>query len=85
MYMYIVYILKSEVSEGYYIGVTSDINKRLKAHNSGANRSTKSKRPWKVVHKEAYENKKDAWQRERLIKSYKGGVAFKKLLYGEVA
>jgi predicted GIY-YIG superfamily endonuclease len=43
--MYFVYIIKSEKTEKFYIGMTYDIFKRLKHHNSGANRSTKNKGP----------------------------------------
>ncbi len=74
--------------EKYYIGVTSDIIKRLEYHNSGANRSTKNKGPWVLIYQEEYADKSDAWKRERQIKSYKGGNAFKKLLqpdFGRIA
>jgi len=84
--MYYVYIIKSEIVEKYYIGYTSNIINRLKHHNSGANRSTKPFHPWKIIYTETYNTKKEAWLRERQIKSYKGGEAFKKLVnHGEVA
>ncbi|OIP06775.1 hypothetical protein AUK41_01435 [Candidatus Berkelbacteria bacterium CG2_30_43_20] len=84
--MYTVYILRSMITRKYYIGVTSDITQRLRHHNSGANRSTKNGKPWIVVRKEDFSNSRDAWLRERQIKKYKGGEAFKKLIdLGEVA
>jgi len=77
--MNFVYIIKN--SQGrYYIGSTFDIEKRLYYHNSGKNRSTKEKGPWVLVYKEEYGDKQSAIKRERQIKSYKGGNAFKKLL-----
>jgi putative endonuclease len=80
------YIIKSETTGRYYVGMTSDINQRLRHHNSGANRSTKNKGPWTIVHKEYFENRNEAWFREKQIKRYKGGKAFKKLIVnGEVA
>ena len=81
--MYYVYIIKNE-SGRFYIGMTSNIVERLRHHNSGANRSTKNKGPWKIVYSEEFEDKKSAFFRERKIKSYKGGDAFKKLI-GEIA
>ena len=39
--MFITYILKSEKTDRYYIGYTSDVEKRLTNHNSGKNKSTK--------------------------------------------
>ncbi len=85
-FMYYAYIIKSEKTERFYIGVTSDLVQRLRHHNSGANRSTKNKGPWTVVHKEDFNDRQKAWLRERQIKRYKGGEAFKKLInHGRVA
>jgi len=78
--MYIVYILQSSKNERYYIGYTSDILQRLTYHNSGKNKSTKPGIPWSIVFQEQCQTKKEAWIRERQIKSYKGGEAFKKLI-----
>ncbi|OGI63762.1 endonuclease [Candidatus Nomurabacteria bacterium RIFCSPLOWO2_01_FULL_41_21] len=83
--MYYVYILRSGSNNKYYIGYTSDLNQRIKSHNSGRNKSTKVGIPWKVVHNEQFEDKKSAWLREKQIKDYKGGEAFKKLINGGVA
>jgi len=46
--------------------------------------STKCGVPWNLVYTECFSNKTDAWKRERQIKKYKGGKAFK-MLIGEVA
>lgn len=78
--MYTVYIIKSDKSGNYYIGFTSDLQDRLKHHNSGATKSTRSNRPWLLVYKEEFSDKKSAWLWERQIKRYKGGEAFKKLI-----
>jgi putative endonuclease len=58
--MYIVYILKSEKVNRYYIGHTEDLIKRVKEHNSGKMRSTKGYLPWKTVYTEEYETKSEA-------------------------
>lgn len=69
--------------------MTSNFENRLRHHNSGANRSTKNRGPWKLVHREIFNDKAPAWYREKQIKKYKGGEAFKKLVkvkhHGEVA
>lgn len=82
--MYFTYIIQSEVSNKYYVGFTSNIESRLKKHNAGEVGSTKYGIPWRLIYKENFENKSDAWKREQQIKRYKGGRAFKKLI-GEVA
>ena len=70
--MFTVYILKSETSYKHYYGHTKDLTQRLKAHNSGKVRSTKSGRPWKVIHQEEFANKSEAYQRELFFKSIDG-------------
>lgn len=75
-----VYILKSNINNKYYIGCTNNLSRRLKDHNSGNNFSTKSGIPWKIVYNEEIEKQEEAYKRERQIKSYKSGNAFKKLL-----
>ncbi len=80
-----VYILQSETTGRFYIGVTKNIRRRTLQHQRGETASTKNKGPWKVIYSEAYEDKKTAWRREQTIKKYKGGEAFKRLIHGEVA
>ena len=78
--MFTVYILKSKKKEKYYIGFTSNLEKRLKQHNAGLNKSTVYGRPWVIVRQESFDTKIEALNREKQIKSYKGGRAFKALL-----
>ena len=75
-----IYILQSLNNNRFYTGYTSDMNKRVSRHNGGGNLSTRSGRPWELVYFEKYPNKIDAMRRERQIKKYKGGSAFKKLI-----
>jgi putative endonuclease len=77
--MFYVYILKSKNSQ-YYIGYTNNIEDRLRHHNSGASKYTRINRPWSIIYTEKFVDKKLAWLREKQIKSYKGGAAFKKLI-----
>jgi putative endonuclease len=78
--MYCTYILQSQKNKKYYIGSCEDVEIRVKKHNSGQVRATKAGIPWVVVCKEFYESRSEAVRRERQIKSYKGGNAFKKLI-----
>ena len=80
--MYYVYILKSLKDNKYYIGSTSNVERRLAFHNAGWQRSTKHRAPFVLVYKECCINRSAAEKREKQIKSYKGGEAFRKLLEG---
>jgi len=78
--MYWTYILKSLKDRKYYIGYTNDIERRLEDHNRGKSQSVKHRGPFEVIFKEAHNSRIAAIKREKQIKSYKGGEAFKKLV-----
>ncbi|MBA2331029.1 MAG: GIY-YIG nuclease family protein [Flavisolibacter sp.] len=78
--MYYVYILQSKKDNKYYIGSTSDVAARLVYHNAGLQRSTKNRIPFVLILMEKHPDKQSAIMREKQIKSFKGGEAFKKLL-----
>ena len=79
---YFIYIIKSLKDNKYYIGSTSDVEARIDYHNSGRQHSTKNRIPFILVYKEELTTKSEALIREKQIKSYKGGNAFKKLIGG---
>jgi len=54
------------------IGCTTDIDKRLKEHNSGKTKSTKPYIPWKLIYSEKFNNKMKAYKREWFLKHPKG-------------
>lgn len=65
------YILQSEVDGSYYVGITNDLKTRLQTHNSGQNRSTAKKRPWKIIYSERHATRSEARKRELQIKKKK--------------
>ncbi len=67
--MYFVYVLKSIKDESTYVGFTSNLEKRLVAHNSGKTQSIKSKIPFKLIYYEAYLDKNLAIRREKHLKN----------------
>ncbi len=82
--MHYVYIIMNSDTK-YYIGTTADLEQRLYKHNHHGSRWTKHKGPWSLVYQEEFSLKHDAIMRERIIKSYKGGNALKKLLHAAQA
>lgn len=77
---YYVYILQSIKDKSLYIGYTVDLKARVEKHNKGFNLSTKSKKPWKIIHYEAYRNQKDAKRREKYLKTSQGSRLLKRML-----
>lgn len=78
-----VYILHSLKDGHYYIGYTTDVEARLNFHNAGLQRSTRNRVPFRLVLFETYTTKEEAIRREKQIKSWKGGNAFKLLIAGK--
>ena len=78
--MYSVYILYSLALDRYYVGMTSNIQQRLKKHNANSKGFTKKANDWTVKYIEKYNNKNDAEQRERKIKSWKSRKMIDKLI-----
>ncbi len=70
--MYYTYVLISLKDKKFYTGYTSDIEKRLLAHNNGDVTSTKYRRPLKLVYYEACLNQADALHREKYLKTTYG-------------
>ena len=71
--MFTVYVLHSQRFDKIYIGYTSDIEKRLFAHNHPSNKGwTKSFQPWEIIYSEEFETKEEAMDREKQLKSYRG-------------
>ena len=65
------YILYSPKIDRFYIGVTSNLEWRIKQHNKGLSPYTRGKGPWYLVYSEEYPTKREALARERQIKSWK--------------
>lgn len=72
MFFY-VYTIHSKRSDKMYTGYTSNLIRRVKEHNLGLNLSTKSYRPWTLIHYEGYRNRADAKRREKYLKTSQGG------------
>lgn len=78
--MYYVYILSSKIDYSRYIGVTGDLKRRLKEHNSGLSKYSSSKRPYKLIWCCIFTNKKKAYEFELYLKSSSGFAFTKKHL-----
>lgn len=66
--MFYLYILKSTLYNKNYTGVTNSVENRLKSHNSGKSKSTKTWRPWAVVYTEQFSTLSEAKKREWFLK-----------------
>ena len=75
-----VYILVNKGKQ-YYVGITKlPLKKRLQRHNNGDIRSTRNGKHWKLLYFEKFADYKRAREREKQIKNWHSGNAFKKLV-----
>jgi putative endonuclease len=77
--MFTVYILYSEFFDSFYIGYSSDMDRRINEHNEGLTQSTKAKRPWKTAYTEQLPDLKSAVARERFLKNQKNKSFYKRI------
>ncbi len=74
-----VYILQSiDQSQHYYVGLTKDLENRLKIHNSGKCSHTGKFRPWQIETAIAFRAKCKAISFEAYLKSHSGRAFAKK-------
>ena len=79
--MYYVYILQSEKDHRLYIGQTNNVENRLIRHNNGEVRSTRMRRPLKLMCYKEFATRAEAMKIEKYLKSLKGGEEFKRILH----
>ncbi|KKU11400.1 MAG: GIY-YIG nuclease superfamily protein [Parcubacteria group bacterium GW2011_GWB1_45_7] len=79
--MYFVYILENQNDKFWYIGYTSNLERRILEHQHGkGGRTTSIKNDWHLIYSESYLNNKDARGRELFLKSGAGRRFIKKQL-----
>ena len=77
--MFYVYVLSSVARNYIYVGMSSDIERRISDHNNGYNKTTKPYRPFRVILVEEYETRDLARKREKYLKSGVGKEYLKTL------
>jgi putative endonuclease len=77
-----VYLLQSlSAATQRYVGVTTNLEERLQAHNAGASLYTSKYRPWKVVMYLCFQDDRRAVDFERYLKTGSGQAFANKRLW----
>jgi predicted GIY-YIG superfamily endonuclease len=80
--MHYVYLLQSELfADERYVGLTSDLERRLAAHNTNRSPHTSKFAPWRLVTYIAFSDKRKAEVFERYLKSGSGHAFARKRLW----
>jgi putative endonuclease len=67
-----VYVIRNDINDSPYVGVTSDITRRLDTHNSGGSVHTRAWRPWRLAVSLEFGTESRALQFESYLKSGSG-------------
>ena len=67
--MMYVYVIRSEKDGRFYVGMSGNVEKRVKEHTNGRTKSTKGYTPWKLFFFEEHANRLIARKREKYLKS----------------
>ena len=70
--MWFVYIIRSERDGKRYVGMSDDPERRLREHNAGFTKSTKGRRPFRIVYQEQFDSREEAREREKYFKAAAG-------------
>jgi len=70
--MYYIYILQSQKDNTFYVGISDNPERRLIEHNKGKSKYTSKKLPWIIIYIEQCNNRSEAREREKHLKSYNG-------------
>jgi putative endonuclease len=75
-----VYAIKSNNRNYIYVGMTNNLERRLKEHNQHENKSTKAYAPFTLIYSEAFDSRPSARLKEKYLKSGVGKAFLKGLI-----
>ncbi|PIZ72697.1 endonuclease [Candidatus Peregrinibacteria bacterium CG_4_10_14_0_2_um_filter_43_11] len=77
--MFTVYAIKSSGRNYIYVGLTSELNVRIKRHNNGGNTTTKAYAPFRLIYTKDFMCRSEARLHEKYLKSGCGKEFLKSL------
>lgn len=79
MKKYYVYVIKCNIGK-LYIGLSSNLSRRIDAHNKKLSLWTKRYSGWKKIYEKEFDNYTDARKWEIYLKKQKGGNGLKRII-----
>jgi putative endonuclease len=82
--MWSVYVLRSLASAKHYVGMTEDVENRVREHNAGTSKFTSGHCPWQLIYQEdGFQSSAEARIREKYLKTAAGKRFITKKLSAE--
>ena len=79
-FRFTVYAIKSNNRNYIYVGMTNNLERRLKEHDQRENKSTKAYAPFKLIYAEVFDSRSTARVKENYLKSGVGKAFLKGLI-----
>ncbi len=76
--MFYTYVLKSRNKNYIYVGISNNLERRVREHNLGRETTTRAYKPFDLVHSEKFETRLEARSRAKYLKSGCGKEWIKK-------
>ena len=70
--MWYTYAIKSEKRNYIYVGLTNNIDRRIKEHNKGYNKTTKPYSPFILIYEREFQTRLEARKHEKYLKTGSG-------------
>ncbi|KAB2907924.1 MAG: GIY-YIG nuclease family protein [Ignavibacteriales bacterium] len=77
--MFYLFILYSQTLDKYYIGQTSNLEDRVKLHNTQRSKFTSRATDWELISTEQFSTRSEATQRESQLKKLKSRKVIQEL------
>ena len=79
-FKFTVYAIKSNNRNYIYVGMTNNLERRLKEHDQRENKSTKAYAPFTLIYSEVFDSRSIARAKEKYLKSGVGKAFLKGLI-----
>ena len=76
---FIVYAIRSKTRNYTYIGMSAELEVRIKRHNDGKNKTTRAYAPFYLIYTKPFETRAEARNHEKYLKTGRGRAFLKSI------
>ncbi|GAB5527217.1 MAG: hypothetical protein Roseis2KO_50890 [Roseivirga sp.] len=77
--LFTVYAIRSKSRNYTYVGMSSELEVRLKRHNEGKNKTTRAYAPFELIYTKSFDTRVEARNHEKYLKTGRGRAFLKSI------